>query len=97
MLTAEIAACCKELKLSRNIVEMAEMVQAESHQEYLLKLLRSELEHRESQRKDKFLKNAGFYSIKTLDGFRFDEVTYPLPSLRITCVIANLSPPRPIW
>ena len=77
MLTAEIAACCKELKLSRNIVEMAERVQAESHQEYLLKLLQSELEHRESQRKDKFLKNAGFYSIKTLDGFRFDEVTLP--------------------
>ena len=77
MLTDEIASCCKELKLSRNIVEMAEKVQAESHQEYLLKLLRSELEHRESQRKDKFLKNAGFYSIKTLDGFRFDEITLP--------------------
>src|SRR4030042_6485276 len=77
MLTAEIAACCKELKLSRNIVEMAERVEAESHQEYLLKLLQSELDHRESQRKDKFLKNAGFYSLKTLDGFRFDEVTLP--------------------
>ena len=38
MLTSEIAACCKELKLSRNIVEMSEKVQAESHQEYLLKL-----------------------------------------------------------
>jgi len=77
MLTSEIAACCKELKLSRNIVEMSERVEAESHQGYLLKLLRSELEHRESQRKDKFLKGAGFYSIKTLDGFRFDEVTLP--------------------
>ncbi|AKG53103.1 mobile element protein [Dehalogenimonas sp. WBC-2] len=77
MLTAEIAACCKQLKLSRNIVEMADMVQAPSHQEYLLKLLRSELEHRESQRKDKFLKNAGFYSVKDIGGFRFDEVTLP--------------------
>jgi DNA replication protein DnaC len=77
MLTAEITACCKELKLSHNIVEMAETVRADSHQEYLLKLLRSELAHRESQRKEKFLKNAGFYSFKTLDGFRFDEVTLP--------------------
>jgi len=77
MLSFEIAACCKALKLGRNIVEMAERVQAESHQEYLLKLLQSELEHRESLRKDKFLKNAGFYSLKTLDGFRFDEVTLP--------------------
>ncbi|MFA5667582.1 MAG: IS21-like element helper ATPase IstB [Candidatus Cloacimonadaceae bacterium] len=79
MLTSEIAVCCKALKLGRNIVEMAEKVQAESHQEYLLKLLQSELEHRDSLRKDKFLKNAGFYSIKTLEGFRFDEVTLPAP------------------
>jgi len=27
----EIAACCKELKLSRNMVEMADRVQADSH------------------------------------------------------------------
>jgi DNA replication protein DnaC len=77
MLTAEIASCCKALKLGRNMVEQAEVIQAGSHQEYLLKLLRSELDHRENQRKDKFLKNAGFYSIKTMDGFRFDEVTLP--------------------
>lgn len=77
MLTSAIAACCKELKLSRNIVEMAEKLQADSHQEYLLKLLESELEHRGSQRKDKLLKNAGFYSLKTLSDFRFDEVKLP--------------------
>ena len=77
MLTNEIAVCCKELRLSRNIVEMSEKLQAESHQEYLLKLLKSELEHREIARKDKLLKNAGFYSLKTFDGFRFDEVTLP--------------------
>jgi len=77
MLTNEIAVCCKELRLSRNIVDMSEKLQAESHQEYLLKLLKSELEHREIARKDKLLKNAGFYSLKTFDGFRFDEVTLP--------------------
>jgi len=77
MLTTEIAACCKELRLSRNIVEMSEKMQAESHQEYLLNLLRSELEHRENARKDKLLKNAGFYYKKSFDGFRFDEITLP--------------------
>jgi DNA replication protein DnaC len=77
MLTAEIAACCKELKLSRNIVEMSEKLQADSHQEYLYKILKSEMEHREYARKDKLIKNAGFYSIKTFEGFRFDEVTLP--------------------
>ncbi len=77
MLTAEIATCCKELRLSRNIVEMCETIQADSHQEYLLMILRSELEHRESAKKDKLLKNAGFYSIKPFEGFMFDEVTLP--------------------
>jgi DNA replication protein DnaC len=77
MLTDEIAACCKALRLSRNIAEMSEKVHAESHQEYLLQLLNSELEHREVARKDKLLKNAGFYSIKAFEDFRFDEVTLP--------------------
>ncbi len=77
MLSSEIAACCKELRLSRNIVEMSEKLQADTHQEYLYKLLKSELEHREHTRKDKLLKNAGFYSLKSFDQFRFDEVTLP--------------------
>lgn len=77
MLTAEIAACCKELKLGRNLAQMSERMEAGSHQEYLLRLLQSELEHRESQRKDKLLKNAGFYTLKDFAGFRFDEVKLP--------------------
>lgn len=77
MLNAEIAACCKALKLGRNLAEMSGRLEAASHQEYLLKLLQSELAHRESQRKDKLLKNAGFYTLKTLADFRFDEVQLP--------------------
>jgi DNA replication protein DnaC len=77
MLTLEIAKCSKELRLSRNIAEMSNLIQADTHQEYLLKLLQSELEHRDAARKDKLLKNAGFYAIKTFETFRFDEVTLP--------------------
>jgi len=77
MLTAEITACCKHLKLGHNIAEMSDKLQGSSHQEYLLALLKSEIEHRENQRKDKLLKNAGFYSLKTLSDFRFDEVKLP--------------------
>lgn len=77
MLTSEIASCCKELRLGRNIAEMSEKVTAESPQQYLLSILKSEIEHRENTRKDKILKNASFYSIKTFDDFRFDEVTLP--------------------
>lgn len=77
MLTHEIAACCKELRLGRNIADMSGKIQAEDHQEYLLKLLKSELKHREITRKNKLLNNAGFYSIKGFEDFRFDEVTLP--------------------
>lgn len=77
MLTRDIAACCKRLRLSKNLVENSEGIQAESHQEYLLKLLQSEIIHREDTRKDKLLKNAGFYTIKSFENFRFDEVTLP--------------------
>ena len=77
MLVPDIATCCKRLRLSKNIVEMSDKIQADTHQEYLLKLLQSEILHREKTRKDKLLKNAGFYSIKTFESFRFDEVTLP--------------------
>ncbi|MEI6133307.1 MAG: ATP-binding protein, partial [Bacillota bacterium] len=77
MLTNQIAECCKKLKFSRNIVEVAERIEADNHQEFLLKLLTSELEHREITRKNKLLKKAAFYTLKTFEGFRFDEVTLP--------------------
>ena len=77
MIASEIAACCKRLRLSRNIVEMSDKIQADTHQEYLLKLLQSEIIHREKSKKDKLLKKAGFYVIITFDSFRFDEVTLP--------------------
>lgn len=74
---SQIADCCKELRLSRNIAAMSDKVQAESNQEYLLKLLKYEVEHREISRKDKLIKNAGFYTLKAFETFQFDEVTLP--------------------
>ncbi len=56
---------------------MSNKIQADNHQEYLLKLLQSEISHREKSRRDKLIKKAGFYTIKTFDSFRFDEVTLP--------------------
>lgn len=73
----ELAACCKELRLGRNIVDMAEKIQASSHIEFLIKLFRSEIKNREEKRKEMLLKKANFYCRKEFDGFRFDEVTLP--------------------
>ena len=77
MLISEIAKCCKELRLNSHIAEMSEKIQAENNQQYLLKLLKSEILRRESSKKDKLLKNAVFYTIKSFEDFNFDEVTLP--------------------
>jgi len=77
MLTSEIAACCKELRLGSSIADISEKIQAETNQEYLLALLKSEILRREKLKKDKLLKNAGFYTIKSFEDFSFNEVTLP--------------------
>lgn len=73
----EIAACCRRLKLGRNIVETSARVEAESHQEYLLKILKQEVAYRETTRKNRLIKQAGFYNFKTFEGYCFDEIRLP--------------------
>jgi len=77
MFEEEIISCCKKLKLSRNLADMAQQTEGATHQEYLYKLLTSELKNRETGRTAKLINTAGFYSIKTFDSFHFDEVTLP--------------------
>ena len=77
MFKEEIIDCCKKLKLNRNLADMAQTTEGKSHQEYLYKLLTSELKNREHARINTLVNSAGFYSIKTFDEFRFDEVTLP--------------------
>jgi hypothetical protein len=47
---AEISECCKRLRLSRNIAAICEQVEADSHQEYLLQILKHEISYREANR-----------------------------------------------
>jgi hypothetical protein len=70
MLEEEIIGCCKRLRLSRNLADMAQTVMGESHQEYLYKLLSGELKNRELGRAAKLINSAGFYGMKTFDGTR---------------------------
>lgn len=78
MFEEEIIHCCKKLKLSRNLAEMAQSTEGQTHQEYLCKLLRGELKNREQGRSAKLINIAGFYSIKTFETIRFDEITLPV-------------------
>jgi len=77
MLMDEIAACCKVLKLGKSLVENCRKVTGDSNEEYLLKLLKLEIEHREACRREKKLKNAGFHTIKTFANYTFDDIRMP--------------------
>ncbi|QAT63301.1 ATP-binding protein [Acidilutibacter cellobiosedens] len=77
MLDKEIRECCKCLRLSQNLAEQAQITEGENHQEFLLKLLQEEIEHRKTARIDKLISKAGFYTIKTFNGFKFDEISLP--------------------
>jgi hypothetical protein len=74
---AEIAECCRRLRLSKNIAEISDQVEADSYQEYLLNVLKQEVAYRETTRKNRLVKQAGFYSLKIFDGYSFDEIRLP--------------------
>lgn len=77
MLDKEIFECCRKLRLSRNLAELAQTTEGSSHQEYLHQLLSDELRYRELTRTQKLVTSAGFYGIHTFEGYRFDEITLP--------------------
>jgi len=74
---AEIAEYCRRLRLGKNIALISDQIEAESHQEYLLKVLKEELAYRETKRKNRLIKQAGFYTLKTFEDYCFDEIKLP--------------------
>ena len=73
----QIAYCCKKLRLGRKIVDVFEEVEADNNQEYLMKILRIALDNRETSRKNRLVKQAGFYAMKTFEDFSFEEIRLP--------------------
>lgn len=73
----ELLACCKALKLSRNLADNSEQVVAQTQQEYLLELLKLEIAHREQSKRERLIKHAGFYNRKSFADYRFDEIKLP--------------------
>ena len=52
-------------------------IQAESHEEFLEKILEIEVKQREIVRKNRYLKQAGFDVIKTFENYTFDQIEIP--------------------
>ena len=76
-LQADIAKCCKQLRLSSNLAEKAMTQEGENHQEYLYSLLNNEIEYRKERRIIKYLNAAGFPRRYTPEQFRTDEIEFP--------------------
>jgi DNA replication protein DnaC len=67
----------KKLRLSANMAQISDSIEAGTHQEFLLKLLQAEHTRRETAKNDRLIKLAGFYTLKAFEAFKFDEVTLP--------------------
>ena len=73
----QIYACCKELRLSTTFAENALSLSEATPQEYLLSVLRAEIDYRNTKRKKLHLKQAGFDNIKTFEGYDFNKIIIP--------------------
>lgn len=74
---AMIEAYCKKLKIGKVFYEGYKDIQANTHEEFLLELLRRELENRELVRKNRYIKGANFDVLKTFEGYSFDDIQIP--------------------
>ena len=72
-----IAKYCSTLKLGSRIVQNYPDIQAQTHEEFLAKLLAMEVEARERNRKTLLLKQAQFDVIKTFGNYRFEKMSIP--------------------
>lgn len=73
----KIYSCCRDLRLSATFAGNAMELSGKTHQEYLLKVLQSEIEYRSSKRWNLHLKQAGFDNIKTFENYDFKKITIP--------------------
>lgn len=68
---------CKQLRLGKSLVNNYPQISANSHEEFLMKLLQMELEGREIARKNRLVKTANFDTYKTLQDYGFEHIQMP--------------------
>jgi DNA replication protein DnaC len=69
--------CCRQLRLSSQLTENAMIATGATNQEYLLEVLKAEIEYRNIKRRNLYLKKARFDNIKTFEGYDFEDITLP--------------------
>ena len=73
----ELILCCKKLKISSSFANRAMTTDAQTHQEFLLTLMKDEIDLRKSKANDLMISSAGFPRKYTFEQFRPDEVQFP--------------------
>lgn len=74
---ADIALCCKQLRLSSNLADQAITQEGDTHQDYLYHLLKMEIEYRRTKRIERYINTAGFPKRYAPEQFRTDEIDFP--------------------
>jgi len=68
---------CKRLRWGKSIYDNYLKIETTDTTDFLVQLLKLEIEHRELSRKNRNLKSAGFDVIKTFDGYEFSDIQIP--------------------
>jgi DNA replication protein DnaC len=69
---------CKQLRWGNGLVKNYAAIEADTHEEFLAKLLEMELKTREVHRQNRCLKQASFDVIKTFNGYSLDHIEIPV-------------------
>lgn len=73
----QILECCKQLRLSATLADNAMTAAGATNQDYLLEVLKAEIQYRNIKRRNLYLKKAGFDNIKTFQDYDFEDITMP--------------------
>ena len=72
-----ILSLCKELRLGAGISERYGQIQAETHEDFLVKLLTETVQNRAVERKNRYIKQAHFDLIKEFGNYDFSDLILP--------------------
>ena len=77
MMITELLFACKKLHFGSGLVSRAQEIVADSHLEFLLKLLTAEIDDRERRRRNTYIKAARFDLLKTFEMYTFEDIKIP--------------------
>jgi len=73
----ELLIACKKLRLGSSLVSKVAEINADSHIEFLLKLFNAEIDERDRNRRNAYIKMARFELLKTFETYTFEDIKIP--------------------